>query len=97
MQTRGRHRGQAAASLNYSTFANGNVILVRGEDSNSGHMWIFDGYTKTVTRGGKIVKTEYTVHCNWGWGGTANGWYTDYYAPSTGGDYGQGKGYIYFN
>ncbi len=89
-------------NIKYYSLANEDVILVRGSNSDSGHMWIFDGYTKTSKRKGKIVKTTYTIHCNWGWGGTANGWYANYFVPTYANGvvintYTKNKGYIYFN
>lgn len=89
-------------NIKYYSLADEDVILVRGSSSDSGHMWIFDGYTKTSERRGKIVNTTYTIHCNWGWGGTANGWYANYFVPKyANGEvietYTRNKGYIYFN
>lgn len=51
----------------------GNVVFVSGFTSRmEGHMWVIDGYLPMMTKCGAN-----RVHCNWGWGGTANGWYTD--------------------
>lgn len=53
----------------------GNVVFAFGKDVNNekGHMWVIDGYFPLLT---KCDATK--VHCNWGWGGKADGWYTDY-------------------
>lgn len=53
----------------------------------NGHAWVIDGYKKVQTikigrnSNGVIVSSTVTstnqyVHCNWGWGGTGDGWYT---------------------
>lgn len=60
----------------------------KGIDLNSSHCWNIDGYKvkkRTVKRDfykfNKLVKTDYIteqkdmVHCDFGWGGTANGYY----------------------
>lgn len=51
------------------------IFLARGSDINGrgGHMWIIDGYRPLVTR-----CDHNFVHCNWGWGGSSNGWYVEY-------------------
>lgn len=58
----------------------------RGDDNVYGHAWVIDGY-KTISTTYKFYKQstlEYCdkeierkrfVHCNWGWGGTANGFF----------------------
>lgn len=61
-------------------------------NSNTGHAWVIDGY-KTITRTTKVWKSlppsdrwildeeslsvQKYIHCNWGWGGTQNGWYNE--------------------
>jgi hypothetical protein len=42
----------------------GRPILYRGQSSTMGHAWIIDGHQLT----------NY-FHCNWGWGGSANGYF----------------------
>ena len=36
-----------------------------------GHAWVVDGYIDEV----KNNKQSYYLHCNWGWGGTKNGYF----------------------
>lgn len=36
-----------------------------------GHAWVVDGYINEV----KNNKQSYYLHCNWGWGGTKNGYF----------------------
>jgi len=36
-----------------------------------GHAWVYDGYCKATKDG----KERTLIHCNWGWNGTANGYY----------------------
>lgn len=63
------------------------VILCGNVSGNSiGHAWVVDGYRETET---KIPHTnnddyqyDYYLHCNWGWGGIADGYYK--YANSMG-------------
>ena len=40
-------------------------IYYRGEGVDGGHAWVIDGY-----------KNDNTFHCNWGWGGSSNSWYS---------------------
>ena len=64
--------------------------FVRGDNntSNGGHAWVIDGYKSTskiykyyiqntLEYCSTETKTESYVHCNWGEGGTANGFYLD--------------------
>lgn len=53
----------------------GNVILAFGLDevSRAGHFWVIDGYVPLLTKCDAAK-----IHCNWGWGGKSDGWYTDY-------------------
>ncbi len=51
-----------------------------GKSSSSyiGHMWVIDGMRLKVGGGG-----SYYYHCNWGWGGSSNGWsYNNPYTPT---------------
>jgi hypothetical protein len=65
-------------------------VFVEGRRNSwtlSGHAWIIDGlmqreaYEETIRNGKLIYRspdvayTETFVHCIWGWGGTADGWY----------------------
>lgn len=45
----------------------GRPVLYSGQDVSSGHAFVCDGYEK---RGGVVF-----FHINWGWGGSANGYY----------------------
>ncbi len=75
----------------YSLIKSGGLLLVYGQKPGVGHAWVADGYKfyheKVSTnriRWGMIVETVkveenkyYTVHYNWGNGGSADGWYAD--------------------
>lgn len=43
-----------------------------------GHAWVIDGYIKRnyVSNQGVISKRQTLVHCNWGWHGDCNGYFT---------------------
>lgn len=44
----------------------------------SGHAWVIDGYIKRnrVASTGTITERQTLVHCNWGWHGNCNGYFT---------------------
>lgn len=44
----------------------------------SGHAWVIDGYIKRnrVASTGTITDRQTLVHCNWGWHGNCNGYFT---------------------
>ena len=44
----------------------------------SGHAWVIDGYMKRkrVASTGTISERQTLVHCNWGWNGNCNGYFT---------------------
>lgn len=44
----------------------------------AGHAWVIDGYMKRdyVSSKGTVSKTQTLVHCNWGWKGHCNGYFT---------------------
>lgn len=44
----------------------------------SGHAWVIDGYIMRdyVSSNGKVSKSQTLVHCNWGWHGDSNGYFT---------------------
>ena len=44
----------------------------------NGHAWVIDGYIKRdkKTSTGDVVKSQTLVHCNWGWNGLCNGYFT---------------------
>lgn len=51
----------------------GNLVFAFGVDGGGeGHMWVIDGFLPLMTK-----CDANKVHCNWGWGGISNGWYTD--------------------
>ncbi|MCC8088628.1 MAG: C10 family peptidase [Rikenellaceae bacterium] len=56
-------------------------VIVYGYNESTGHMWIVDGYgywnTKKPDKNGLFYTYErYEIyHCNFGWGGNADGWY----------------------
>lgn len=43
-----------------------------------GHAWVIDGYMKRnyVSNKGNVSKSQTLVHCNWGWLGDCNGYFT---------------------
>ena len=51
-----------------------NIVFAFGRDVNQnvGHFWVIDGYFPILT---KCDATK--IHCNWGWAGKSDGWYTD--------------------
>jgi len=78
------------STFNYShggistMLASGYPVLVRGDkivssnDDMDGeladHMWVIDGYGSVASLTGSSRIS--LVHCNFGWGGIADGWYT---------------------
>jgi len=54
------------------------IVYMRGrdDDRNAGHAWISDGcrYCVDMTDKTKILDTY--IHCDWGWGGSSNGYYS---------------------
>lgn len=58
----------------------GKVVYMSGRDINSagGHAWVIDNghfcWTNPENIGGEI--TNVFLHCNWGWGGTYNGYFS---------------------
>ncbi len=61
------------------------VFIASGGNIVSGHAWVVDGYIRmdniyTTYNNGKYhstsIQPDYYVHCNFGWGGTSNGYYT---------------------
>lgn len=44
----------------------------------SGHAWVIDGYIKrkNVSSTGSVLNNQTLVHCNWGWHGDCNGYFT---------------------
>lgn len=54
-----------------------NIIFMVGHDTQrkSGHGWIVDAYSYCIDPYTKDI-TYAAVHCNWGWGGTNNGYFS---------------------
>lgn len=58
----------------------GNPVLVGGQSSEGGHRWVIDGAHGAIitqpTFGNQTeTRTVYYLHCVWGWGNTARGYY----------------------
>lgn len=51
-----------------------------GHDEESGHAWVVDGYMVkervNISNPNDVQYQDY-IHCNWGWGGSSNGFYRD--------------------
>ncbi|MDR1583775.1 MAG: C10 family peptidase [Prevotellaceae bacterium] len=60
----------------YQNLRDGNVHLTSGFTKNPrvGHAWVWDGFYGVAN--GTNVSTVNSIHCNWGWGGSCNGWYS---------------------
>lgn len=59
------------------------VSLEQHHDFWGGHAWVIDGYHKEIEKwyyadDNTLYKTvtNYYVHCNWGWNGDLDGWFT---------------------
>lgn len=51
------------------------IIYLRGtNDQNGGHAWVVDGCSFCVDANNEIIDTY--LHCDWGWGGTSNGYFS---------------------
>ena len=69
-----------------SSIAMGRPIIMFGETSSgTGHFWVVDGYYELTTWQTEylgdgtpiyIPQESYYVHCNWGWGGDCNGYFS---------------------
>ena len=68
-----------------SMLTNGKPIFIGAFDINArdGHAWVIDGMIADVKKeycGSTLVKTEIIgqplFHCNWGWSGDCDGYYT---------------------
>lgn len=66
----------------YRNLQKGNVHITSGFTKNprSGHAWIWDGISAKVNS--TTISAFYSLHCNWGWGGSSDGWYADYETPN---------------
>lgn len=58
------------------------------KNPREGHSWVWEGIDcmlKGTTDGYSRLYLDYTVtpklYCNWGWGGSSNGWYVSYEQP----------------
>ena len=70
-----------------SSLINGWPVYCRGESSTVGHAWVIDSYRKNTHKttyyevapphviAGIQASDTYYYHCNWGWGGTYNGYF----------------------
>ena len=59
----------------------GYAMIARGENSaGEGHAWVVDGYMHIQTSTQPVALM--LVHCNWGWGGSGDGYY-DYRVLNT--------------
>lgn len=48
-------------------------VFISAADGLEGHSWVVDGYMKNEDS--TKDKHDYYIHCNFGWGGTSDGWY----------------------
>ncbi len=52
----------------------------------NGHAWVIDGYIKREYKSqstGFVSERQTLVHCNWGWGGDCNGYFTSGFFKTT--------------
>lgn len=56
----------------------GNIVYLRGQDINGagGHAWVCDGCYFCIDYSDPSVILDTYVHCDWGWGGNSNGYYS---------------------
>jgi len=47
-------------------------LLMSGDDGNSGHAYLLDGYLETIIDD----EPDFLFHFNWGWGGVADGYFS---------------------
>lgn len=54
------------------------IIYLRGADINGmgGHAWVSDGCYFCVNQSDRSKIIETYIHCDWGWGGSSNGYYS---------------------
>ena len=57
--------------------SDGHIVYIRGRDyeKNAGHAWVSDGCNYCVDLDGTTIINTY-IHCDWGWGGSCNGYYS---------------------
>lgn len=79
-------------SINY--LRNNYVIVMNGYLPGGGHAWVVDGcyYTYYIDNPSKINSSY--IHCDWGWWGTSNGYYSSKVLAS--GNSGMYKPFDYF-
>lgn len=77
------------SSTVFSQLYYGKVIPIQGmrSNGNTGHAWIIDGGNHFEVTGGRIINLDGTVeeqtivykkvHCNFGWSGLSDGYYTE--------------------
>lgn len=55
-----------------------NIVYLRGSDinGNGGHAWVSDGCSFCVDINDRSKITSTYIHCDWGWGGYCNGYYS---------------------
>ncbi|MDL2251381.1 C10 family peptidase [Odoribacter sp. OttesenSCG-928-J03] len=81
------HLGKAV----YTIHTHNCPIICRGmrHKKSGGHQWVIEGHRGWMYSGINydVVKgqTQYW-YCNWGWGGSGNGWYVGYMTPRWSGD-----------
>ena len=52
----------------------GHIVYITGYRPGAGHAWVVDGCA--YIKYGVVAKLQqYYLHCNWGWGGSRNGFY----------------------
>lgn len=61
-----------------SYLSNGSIVYVRGRDyrKNAGHAWVGDGAMYCVDINDPSVIISTFIHCDWGWGGSCNGYFS---------------------
>lgn len=68
----------------------GHIVYVRGSDLNvsgSGHAWVCDGCYFCVDPFDQTTILDTYVHCDWGWGGDSNGYYSGSVFSTSNGNY----------
>ena len=52
-------------------------IITRGFNADGNHAWIIDGYQIRERSNARTILKQYNTycHCNFGWGGSSDGWY----------------------
>lgn len=91
-----KRKGYALGWIKTMLDGRGLPVYIRGQMNWEGHAWVIDGsmeqeryYIYTNDKGvfvrETLKETRYLLHCNWGWGGLADGYYfSDVFDPSKG-------------